>query len=123
VQAKVESRCAQQPKQRSQRGLPLITLVCRDHCDRNSSPLSQFPLAHVCLQPRQLQERGRWRRKPFNVIRVTHNIIVLCGGQLVPYPPRNRGCPGQRMPEAPEGLSRSPPWLTACGRRSASYWR
>ena len=58
VQAEVESRRAQQPRQRSQCGLPLVTLVCRDHCDWDSSTLGQFPLAHVGLQPGQLQERG-----------------------------------------------------------------
>jgi len=57
VQAQVESRRAQQPKQRSQRGLPLVTLVCRDHCDWDSSTLGQFPLAQAGLQPGQLQER------------------------------------------------------------------
>jgi hypothetical protein len=41
VQAEVESRCAQQPKQCSQCELPLITLVGRDHRDRNSGPLSE----------------------------------------------------------------------------------
>ena len=93
VQAQIESRRAQQPKQSRQRGLPLITLVRRNHGDWNSSPLSQFPLAHAGLQPGQLQQRRRRRRQPFNVIRLAHNTIVLCGGRSGAYCPAAEDVP------------------------------
>jgi hypothetical protein len=47
VQTEVESRRAQQPEQRGKGGLPLIALICRDHRDGDSGPLSQFTLAHA----------------------------------------------------------------------------
>lgn len=96
VQAKVESRCPQQPKQRSQRGLPLITLIRRNHRDRDASPLSQFPLAHVSLKPRQLQQRGRRRGQPLNIVPLAHNTIVLrSSAKWPPAPERAWTLPGQ----------------------------
>lgn len=76
VKAEVETSRVQQPQQRGKGGLPLVTLISRDHRDRDSRSFGQFPLAHTRLQASELQQRRRRRRQPFSVVRLCHNTIV-----------------------------------------------
>ena len=76
VQAEVEAGRADQPQQRGESRLPLVTFISRDHRDWNPGSFGQFALAHAGLQPGELQERRRWRGQPFWDIRLCHNTIV-----------------------------------------------